>query len=198
MKLKNAGIYAVLLLITSSYVSLGSIIQNGSFETGDFTGWTSAGNIKVSAVARSARPSDGLYGLYWNYSGLTPDGELSQSFAANIGTTYLLEFDFAKGDIGSGTASLDVKVEGTGLLLDEIVNDSTGGSPGAWSNYVFSFTADNASLLLSFVDNTSGAASTFDSALDNISITAVPEPSAIALMGLASGCILIFRRQFRS
>lgn len=199
MSKKLVGISAVLLLIISSQVSFGSMIQNGSFETGDFSGWISSGNIKVTAFGGgSAVPSDGLYGVNFNGGDRVPNGELSQSFTANVGTTYLLEFDFAKGGVGVGTASLDVTVEGSGVLLNEIISDNIGGSPGAYSSYGFSFIADSTSLVLSFSDRSNGGAIAFDGALDNISVQSIPEPSSIASLGLASGCILFFRRRFRS
>ena len=196
MKTSMVMMAAVVGCIGMTSAVSATVLNNGSFETGDLTGWTSAGNIKVSAVAGSARPSDGLYGLYWNYGDLTPNGELSQPFAADIGTTYLLEFDFAKGGEFSGAAALDVKIEGLSTLLDEVVSDSTGGSPGAFSSYDFSFTADSTGLVLSFADSTSGAARGFDGALDNISITAIPEPSSIVMIGLAGGCTVFIRRRF--
>ncbi len=196
---KKIATVSVVFLMMLIQMSHGSIVQNGSFESGDFAGWTSYdGNIFVSSFGGGvAVPSDGVYGAIMNSGGSTPNAELSQIISTQIGESYLLAFDYAKAGSGSGTASLQVKVDGFAILLDETINDNTGGLPGAYENYSFEFTADSSSLSLSFADLSSGSAS-FDGVLDNVSIQAIPEPSAAVLMGSASGCIFFFRKRFRS
>ena len=72
-----------------------NLLSNGSFETGDFSGWTTGGNFEFTTV---------ISGPYYAYSGAQDgnfyavmgpvggDGTLSQTFADNAGTLCTLSF----------------------------------------------------------------------------------------------------------
>lgn len=199
-----------LLMIIAGWLTLCSparaaLITNGSFESDtefDFSpnGWTTTGQLNnlPSATPRSNiqtrvnanYASQGLVGLQLNGGGLAPGGGIYQDFATVIGTLYALTFDFGKDAAGAGTASLTVSVRngsgilGTVLLSPAAINDST--SDG-FSTYTYQFTALSAVSNLRFVDSTSGAGTSFDGKLDNISVIAIPEPSTFAL---AAFCLL--------
>jgi len=53
-------------------------------------------------------------------------------------------------------------------------------------HFSFSFIGDGSSAKLQFVDFASNNAIDQDGLLDNVSVTAVPEPASIALMGLGA------------
>jgi hypothetical protein len=110
----------------------GSLIDNGGFETGDFTGWVESGNVTIgiSGGDPCCEPSEGQYYVDFNGGDVTPNGIISQTFTTVAGNTYDLWLDFGKGGTGTGIASLGVQTLGLQTLLDEVVSDSTGGDPG--------------------------------------------------------------------
>jgi len=182
---KIVGIIAALVLLGIVPNAFGAIVTNGGFETGDFTGWSVTGNVTVgqfNPFNPCCAPSEGIYRANFNGGDLTPNGLLSQTFTTNPGTEYFLEFDFAKGGPGSGTASLNVQVLGLSPLLNVVVNDSVGGEPGAYTSYSYSFFADGTSSTLVFSDVTVGTIS-FDALVDNVSVSAVPVPAAAWMFG---------------
>src|SRR5579859_6126129 len=85
-----AGLFGWLLLTGAA--ALGQpIIQNGGFETGDFTGWTQTGNTNYTFVG-----SDPIYVHSGNYGAVfAPVGSLgfiSQTVATVPGQKYSLSF----------------------------------------------------------------------------------------------------------
>src|SRR6266550_7769931 len=72
------------------------LIVNGSFETGDFTGWTLTGNTGFSGVecpgAPFAGPGDGNCDAFFGPVG--SNAILSQTLGTTIGQHYLISFDF--------------------------------------------------------------------------------------------------------
>src|SRR5947207_3746098 len=73
-----------------------NIVANGSFETGDFTGWTQIGNTGFTGVecpgAPFAGPGDGNCDAFLGPVG--SNGTLSQSFPTVVGQVYSISFDF--------------------------------------------------------------------------------------------------------
>jgi len=86
----------IALFVAVSVVFAGpNLLTNGSFETGDFTGWTTGGNFEDTEVVSGAfydytGAQDGTY-----YAVLGPvgsDGTLSQTITTTLGTSYTLNF----------------------------------------------------------------------------------------------------------
>src|SRR6266550_7045160 len=73
-----------------------NLVTNGSFETGDFTGWTLTGNTGFSGVecpgAPFAGPGDGNCDAFFGPVG--SNAILSQNLGTTIGQHYLITFDF--------------------------------------------------------------------------------------------------------
>jgi len=166
-----------------------AMITNGSFETGDFTGWVSTGT--GNNVTPNEGSTDGIYAASFNGGEVVGNGVLSQSFTTVIGNTYLLDFDygvFSAPNIAiPNTQNLRVELIGDSTLLSQILTD-TGSNPNVFTTYSFGFTADSISTTLSFTDLTtlSQSAST-DFVIDNISVSPVPVPAAAWLF--ASGLL---------
>lgn len=102
----TAGQYPVDLWFTNSSLGTGQLrqfsltvnplVQNGGFETGDFTGWTSSGANNTSAVAyTNSNFPQGVHSGAWGAglinSGL-PLGYLSQTISTIPGQQYVLSF----------------------------------------------------------------------------------------------------------
>jgi hypothetical protein len=153
-----------------------NLVDNGSFETGDFTGWTQGGNTGSTAV---------LSGAYYVYSGaedgtyfavLGPvgsDGTLDQSLATTVGDTYTLSFYLAS--VGDSPSDFSASLGGTTLY--SVIDPNSG---GAYTQYVFGYTATSSSTDLNFTFRDDPAFM----ALDNIAVTlgapSVPESKTLA------------------
>jgi choice-of-anchor C domain-containing protein len=175
---------------------------NGSFELGidpgsftplngpdstSITGWTVGGGAN----------SIDYIGSYWKASnlaksldlnGLVP-GSISQTFDVNPGTTYQVSFDVAGNpDGGPQVKTLD------GLANAIISSQPSFNTAGhtkddmGWKTFTFTFLATGSSETLTFTSTTTGDSgngqfpTAFGPALDNVSVTAIPEPATWAMM----------------
>jgi len=72
-----------------------NLLTNGSFETGNFTGWALSGNTGATGVTTTFdgfTPEDGIYQAYLGPVG--SDGILSQTFSDTLGQSLLVSFYF--------------------------------------------------------------------------------------------------------
>ncbi|MCU0710222.1 MAG: PEP-CTERM sorting domain-containing protein [Pirellula sp.] len=206
----NIVVFAVLLFGASQ--AYANLILNGSFESstgGAPDHWGFTGNL---AVISSQGETDGSRALAFSFGNLPSNGVLFQSFETTAGAAYKLQFDFGKFSINQPlqVARLEVDVfDGTGFLganiLDQRVTDATPGSgelnstdsPNVYSRFEFAFSAIGGRSTLRFTDVSDGQVSGggFDAMLDNVSISAVPEPSSLALVTICSlACSFLVRR----
>lgn len=174
-----------------------NLIVNGSFEansinfTGGFstlaagsnalTGWDiTAGSVDL--INTYWNPSQGHYSL--DLSGET-DGTISQSFATVVGQTYKVSFDMA-GNPDDGDKVKYLQVGLSNLPIYEF--DTTGRSHTnmGWTTKSFVFQAVTGQSTLHF---TGLQESAYGVALDNISVSAVPEPESFAMLLAGLGLI---------
>ncbi|MGB8888149.1 MAG: PEP-CTERM sorting domain-containing protein [Candidatus Korobacteraceae bacterium] len=157
-----------------------NLLTNGSFETGDFTGWNTGGNFEDTEVVSGAfyvytGAEDGSF-----YAVLGPvgsDGTIGQSFTDHAGTQYT--FSFWLNAVGDNPSDFSAFWDGTSVL--SLTNPTTN---GAWTQFSFTETgtgSDNISF--AFRDDPAYIA------LDNISVSSstgtgtTPEPSSWILLG---------------
>lgn len=191
------------------------LLVNGNFETGNLSGWTvinQAGgsgdwfahaNGANTPLSGQSSPSLGVGGLFIAVTDQTGPGshQLTQSFNAIAGGTYILSFDAYASDL-SGVAPI-----GSGLDYNTPMNQHleinlsgaangqifTGTYAPAWGSYSYdisSFITASGLYTLSFgeVDNQLF----YNFGLDNVSLRsagAVPEPATWAMMLLGFGAI---------
>lgn len=197
--MKHSTVTSILIGCTLTFFLIGvsqlqaDLLLNGSFEesSGAPTDWNPTGNLSVIS---SQGETDGVNALAFSFGNLSSNGVISQSFATAPGTTYMLNFDFGKYSINQPLqfARLDVDVfSGIGFggmqLLDQTVADGTPGSGDAdstdsaalYSMFEFSFLADgnNSTLRFSDVSDAQVSGGGFDAMLDNVRVSAVPEPN---------------------
>ncbi|MFT3686635.1 MAG: hypothetical protein QM783_17240 [Phycisphaerales bacterium] len=165
---------ALSVLATATFAGIASAqVTNGSFETGDFTGWSQFGDTSATFVydsgAVGVTGQDGVYsGFFGSIFGV---GGISQVVSVNAGDSVTLSFWLA--NLGGTPNSFSVSFDGNTLM-------SFSNGPGmGYTHYSFDVTvgASNPTLSFSFYDEPSYIL------LDNVTVT--PAPGAAAALGLA-------------
>jgi len=190
--MKSAILYAVGALCLAASGAGAVSITNGSFETGpvvlaqgfttlsagdtSITGWTVGGPVGVDYIGSYWVAEDGTHSIDVAGSG---DGSLSQSIATNAGYRYQVTFWLAANPDGPPpTKILDVDTGGPATAYTFPIGSNTKTSMG-WTQETYDFTATSATTVLTFA---SDVQSNYGPALDNVSISVVPEPATWALM----------------
>lgn len=202
---------ATLALIAHSVttkLAQADLILNGSFEntTGGLPdNWVSTGNLQVISAQGETH---GANALAFSFANLASDGVTSQTFGTIAGASYSLEFDFGKYSINQPLeiARLQVDVfDGTGVgglqILNQLVIDGTPGtgdpdstdSASVYAPFQFGFIASGTMSTLRFADlsDPQSVGGGFDAMLDNVRVSAVPEPSAFAFLGLSTFAMFV-------
>jgi hypothetical protein len=170
---------------------------NGSFETGDLTGWTSDSPFGLNPFGTAY--GSGMDGIYWHWLGGfdTPGITTSQTLTGlTIGTTYAVDFIMASEFVSS--TSLNVSVDGGPKTV--FTAPPYNGTP-YWDNWVpqeFQFTASATTATVTF-DAVGLNQNDYDVGLDNVTLsevqTAAPEPGTWMLLGLGISGLAFLRRR---
>jgi choice-of-anchor C domain-containing protein len=186
-----------------------NLVTNGSFETGtnpgsfttvgvggtNITGWqVTSGTVDYIGTYWTAQ--DGARSIDLSGGG---NGTLAQQSIATInGQVYFVSFWMAGNPDGIPLVkTLDATFGGTTQSFSFDVTGHDRNNMG-WVNYSFYAAATGPSTTLSFL-NTTTPASAFGPAIDNVSVSIVPEPEEYAVMGMVSlticGLMLRARRR---
>jgi hypothetical protein len=194
-------------MLSMPWAAVAASFQNGSFENpgvgpGGFldigtvaqapTGWIPSGTLGNAALFYEGNgtfgtPSqDGVNMIGFGGNGRT-GAVLSQTFDTVVARSYTVSFFVTAQQLGSGPQSYSAEVfDGTSSL-----GSDSGSIPVAlnWVGHSFNFVATGAASTLSFTDTSNGAAAAgINWALDNVTVSGVPEPRSLGLMaaGLAA------------
>ena len=200
MMIKRAvlGLSAALALFASPANAATNLVSNGSFEfginPGSFTTVTAFDNSSIVDWTVGSGSIDYI-GSYW----LAQDGArsidlagnalgtISQTLTTAISQAYTVNFWASKNpDGGAPTRTGTVTFNGVPMTFQYSAANSL--TNMMWQQYSYTFVATGTSTLLSFAADIS-AGCCYGPALDNVSVAAVPEPEAWAMMLLGFGAI---------
>jgi choice-of-anchor C domain-containing protein len=197
---------ATLALLALPTTANAAAFMNGSFENSavnpgtfttlgagatDINGWTVGGN-SVDYIGTYWNAADGARSI--DLAGNGP-GSISQTFDTVAGKTYKVSFAMAGNTDGSPTVKTLLV---SGDASQNFSFDTTGASRSdmGWVTKTFTFIANGKSSTLTFAAGDSGP---YGAALDNVAVSAVPEPAAWALMitgfGMVGGAMRTRRRK---
>lgn len=189
-----------------------NLLTNGGFESGDYsganfdtlsagslaiTGWTIGGN-SIDWVASYWQAAEGIRSVDLSGTGL---GSVSQDFTATAGQKYLVSFFLSGNPDGSPTTKqVSVDVDGVSQIFNFVIGGNSH-SDMQWQPYSFLFTANQALETLKFTSLASGDGPfSYGAALDNVTVSAVPELStwAMMLLGFAGIGFFAYRNSKRA
>lgn len=179
---KTAASLALMLFLGATSASALSLVDNGGFESGSFSGWIKDG---MYMYVSGNHPMSGAFAADLGTSGAL--GSLSQTIMTIPGYEYELRFDLAN----SGGLNNEFYALVNGTKLFSLVNG--GNTP--YSTISEIFTAGATPTEITFLErNDVGAFS-----LDNISVdlAPVPEPSTLLLLGIGLLGAGFFRKRMQ-
>jgi hypothetical protein len=189
--MKYLSALAAVLFAGLGSAQAAELLQNGSFETGDFSGWDLTDSSGLSFVQPVSFGFGAQSGNFYVYAGppSSSPGVLSQAFSDTAGS---------KLDI-SGWAIGDSAVErGLGEIsyfFDDVLLGSPDLSSGTWTQSTFQVTATGSDTFSIHYSNDASF-----NGLDNFSVagSSVPEPSTWILLLIGMIGLAPFARTARS
>jgi hypothetical protein len=187
---------AVLFFAAHTGKASADLVTNGSFTTGDFTGWTISGN--TGGTSWYFVNNDGLSytppapsAYYAQFGSSGSPTFISQTLTTTVGQAYTVSFYLSNDMPASPGNNNEFQVLWNGALgTPHLVNTNA----FTWTEYQFTATATGSSTPISFgFQNDAGV---FD--ITAVKAAPVPVPAALLLFGPGLAGIAIARRKLKN
>jgi hypothetical protein len=185
MRAYLAAVLTMAASIVPNKLCLGQgLVQNGSFELGySFSGWTlSGGAVNLGGPGAGVQCADG-----YNAVGLDWQSTLYQDVPTVIGQRYDFRFymaDWFTDSVHSNVVSLNVSFGSTSLGTVSFSGAGKSFQNMGWQRFDYAVTATTASSRIAFFNPGAFDSDTRFSMIDEVSLTAIPEPSMSVLLFL--------------
>jgi hypothetical protein len=171
--MRYQGVLAAVLMTATGSAYATEYLQNGSFETGDVSGWDLTDPLGITFVAQNSFLFGAQDGDFYVYAPSPAPSVLAQTFADTAGQQLTIS-GWAIGD-----ASIDDGLGAVSYFFDGMPLGFADLSSGNYTRSTFQVTATGSDTFSIEFSNVSSA-----NGLDNFSVTssdgAVPEPSTLA------------------
>lgn len=156
-----------------------NLVQNPGFETGNFTGWTLISPQTLTVVKQTTTPFPAENGsFYASFGDFFHAASLTQTLSTVVGQHYSLDYFLANFNTTGTSNEFTVSVGGN--LLADLVNIHT---QTPYQDHPVTFTATGTSTVLQFTGIIGNPQTPLS--LDNVSVTPIPEASALVTVMLA-------------
>ena len=182
---KAASCAALVAAMFAGTTAHANLVTNGGFETGDFSGWTTAIDPQWDGVDTQS-PQAGTYEAFFgNPGGIST---ISQTLTTLPGNFYNITFwVMVEADVTGNSVPNSFEFDWDGAPVTSFAN----AGPSGYTEYQFKLAASTASTLLQFSFSDTPAFIDFDS----VDVTAIPEPTSLALaLGALGGMVAVRRR----
>jgi len=195
----------VSMVLNSSAIEL---TTNGDFETGDYTGWTQFPTGVGQQTITNVNPFEGTFAASID-NAVAPSNSLIKQANIGIGTVtpgQTIEISFAaRGSLGVGAvafAEFFSELDGGGTSKNEILGGgplALDPDPNVWKVFNFTTTAGpdvSGGVTLQLGATTAAiSGSTIHMWYDAASVSVIPEPASVVLLGLAGLALISTRRR---
>lgn len=176
------------LVVDGGFESPVIFSQWSTFGPGPLGGWTiSSGSVEI--LRSYWQPSEGFQSLDTSGDG---SGVIQQTIATVVGLTYRLSFDLSGNPDGGTTIKTLQAGFGTATQSFHFDTTLTTRTDMQWSPQTWDIVATTSSTVLSFENIGTGP---YGAALDNVSLTVIPEPSVMAFAGVGAVWLGVMARK---
>lgn len=197
--------FVLMLAMACAQAAHANLLSNGSFELAQQSGptrvsmtnlqdWTNSGGFNLLEQGPNGTSSiaaqDGTQFVSMGHNG-TSGSRVEQTFATTAGLAYDVSL-WTRPIQGGATPPLQVLqviLEGASTIANPEFDIT---DPTQWTQHQFQFTATGATTTIALSDVVGAGANI---AVDNVSVTLVPEPATAACLAMGLGAIVARRRR---